>query len=86
MAETRDVLRPDYKADFHAKEYQEALAKQANYFMEQGFETELELAQALEYVHVFNLDLRDKKVKDVVEGKDIEPSEKLGRLWGLRRI
>jgi len=86
LAETRDVLRPDLKIDFHSEEYQKDLTKKARYFMQHGFETELQLAEALECAQVFNLDLRDEKTKEVVERKDIDSSEKLARLQDLMEI
>ena len=84
LAKIRDVLRPDYQFDFHSKEFIDILTKQANYFMKHGFEDELQLTQALEYVQVFNLNLLDKHVIEVVEIKGIDSSEKLERLWDLK--
>ena len=71
LAEMRDLLRPDHTADFHNMEYQEILVQQAGYFVDHGFETELRLAQALEYVHVFGLDLSNERVKKVVVDRSI---------------
>jgi hypothetical protein len=78
LSKTRDELRPDLKVDFHSKEYQAMLEKQARYFMAQGFETELELTQALEYVQVFNLNLRDERVRKVIEDQSMVVKKRLG--------
>jgi hypothetical protein len=78
LSKTRDELRPDLKVDFHSKEYQAMLEKQARYFMQYGFDSEKQLAKALKYAHVFNLDLRNQKVQNVIENKAVEIPERLG--------
>ena len=85
LAETRDVLRPDLNIDFHSDDYQKDLTKKARYFMQYGFESERQLAEALEYVQIFNLDLRDKKVGNLMEKKEIASSDKLEKLWDMRK-
>ena len=86
MAETRDVLQPDLRIDFHSEDYQKDLTKKARYFMQHGFESEQQLAEVLEYMQVFNLDLRDEKMRKVVERQDTDSSEKLARLQDLMEI
>ncbi len=78
LSKTRDELRPDLNVDFHSKEYQAILEKQARYFMQYGFDREKQLAKALKYAHVFNLDLRNQKVRNVIENKAVEIPERLG--------
>lgn len=86
LAKTRDQLKPGYQTDFHSDSWMKHLSSQAQYFMQHGFETEYQLAQALEYVVVFGLAVEDKDVKAVVENRGVDVDERLRVLRGMTRI
>ena len=77
LTEARDVLRPDYAIDFHSTEQMHILRIQANYLLKHGFETDYDLACALEQVQIFNLRLDNPKIRAVIENKNMTNTEKL---------
>ena len=83
LEKKRDELRPDLTIDFHAEAYQKDLTKKAQYFMQHGFESELHMAEALECAQVFSLDLRNERVRKLVENKTMGMIDKL---YTLRRM
>ncbi len=83
LAEIRDVLRPDLQIDFHSEPYQTILKKRIRYLMLHGFETEQQLADALESTQVYNLNLRDDQVKKIVEDQSVGIVQ---RLYAMRRM
>ena len=83
LAETRDVLQPDLQIDFHSEQYQTILKKRTRYLMQHGFETEQQLADALESTQVYNLNLRDDQVKKIVEDQSVGIVQ---RLYAMRRM
>lgn len=83
LGKKRDELRPDLKVDFHSKEYQAILEKQARYLMRHGFGTQRRLAEGLKYVHVIGLDLHNALVRKVVENDSIEVKERLNLMYEM---
>lgn len=83
LGNVRDVIRPDYKKDFHSLETVQELKKQADYLMRHGFESMAALSTGLEHLQIYRLDLEDTSIRHLVESTQYDVDRKLE---GLRRL
>lgn len=80
LDETRNTLNPDFMMDFNSTQCMDTFYQQMIYGFEYGFEIELDVANLLEYIHVFNLDLTESQVQSTLRNPTKTAKEKLKAL------
>jgi len=79
------ALYPESKIDYGMPESTTRLRQQMRTVLDNGIENELDVATAIEYFELFEVDFNDGRVLETIEQEHNTVDEKLNSLWGLRK-
>ena len=84
LREEHRTLYPEATIDHGMTEFASRIRQQMGKLLDNGIENELDVATAIEYFELFEVDFRDRRVLEAIEQEHKTVDEKLESLWCLR--